>query len=103
MARMNTCPLCGYKFDIEGMLCHSTCPLSAGCHIVCCPNCGYQMPDQERMPLASGLKNLWERYQQSRARSGPDPDMPCAVCDLRPGQRAEITEFSPQMAAAWPA
>ena len=37
------CALCGYEFDKDGLNCHSKCPMSDGCHIICCPNCGYQV------------------------------------------------------------
>lgn len=48
------CALCGYEFDSTALACHSSCPLSAGCNIVCCPNCGYQTVDERR----SGTVNL---------------------------------------------
>jgi DtxR family Mn-dependent transcriptional regulator/ferrous iron transport protein A len=94
MAKLHACPLCGYEFDIEGMSCHTSCPLSAGCHILCCPNCGYQIPDQSQMRFASMLKSLWERYQESRhARAQRKADRPQSVTDLQPGQRAEVVEI----------
>jgi hypothetical protein len=48
------CALCGYEFDSTALSCHSSCPLAAGCNIVCCPNCGYQTVDEKR----SGSVNL---------------------------------------------
>ncbi len=91
MADMRRCSLCGYEFDAEGMACHTSCPLSSGCHIVCCPNCGYQIPDQAQMPLTSALQKLWERYKQAHSRV--NPGLPCTVCDLYPGQCGEVTEI----------
>ena len=97
MSQMHTCPLCGYEFDIEGMSCHTSCPMSKGCHILCCPNCGYQIPDQSQMPFASTLKNLWDRYQESRhARMARRADQPQSVTDLQPGQQAEVVEIASQ-------
>ncbi len=39
-----TCPLCGAAFDAEGQGCRPSCPMSKGCHVVCCPSCGYSLP-----------------------------------------------------------
>lgn len=39
------CPLCGYEFTEEqARTACSSCPLSQGCNMVCCPNCGYEIP-----------------------------------------------------------
>lgn len=54
-----TCSLCGYEFDRDVLSCHAGCPLAEGCHIICCPNCGYQMVDETRsgtLKLFQGLK-----------------------------------------------
>jgi hypothetical protein len=64
---MRTCALCGYTYDAVGMVCHASCPLSAGCHITCCPNCGYQTPDETRMSVAGALKRTWDAYLEKRA------------------------------------
>lgn len=89
---MHTCPLCGYEFDPQAMQCHTSCPLSSGCHILCCPNCGYQIPDQNQMRLASALKRLWERYRPPR----PQPGDTQTVAHLHPGQQAEVIEIASQ-------
>lgn len=93
MTQMHHCPLCGYEFDAEGMMCHTSCPLSKGCHLLCCPNCGYQIPDQARMPLTSALMALWARYQQARTSARNDPNSLCSVCELQPGQQAEVIDI----------
>lgn len=69
---MRSCALCGYMFDAYGMACHTSCPLSAGCHITCCPNCGYQVPDEERTVVAGALKRLWTSLTQQRASVQPE-------------------------------
>lgn len=39
------CLLCGYQFEEnEGSTTCVGCPLSKGCNMVCCPNCGYEIP-----------------------------------------------------------
>lgn len=60
------CPLCGYQFDPSGMTCHTSCPLSSGCHILCCPSCGYQVPDETRMALTSALRRGWQALTRAR-------------------------------------
>jgi hypothetical protein len=37
-----------------------------GCHLVCCPNCGYQMVDESKSGIARLLRRL--------LRSPGDPD-----------------------------
>ncbi len=66
MEDMRTCPLCGYRFDAAAMACHTSCPLSTGCHILCCPNCGYQAPDENQMRVAGMFKRLWEARKQKQ-------------------------------------
>lgn len=57
---LHQCPLCGFRFDATALTCHTSCPMSSGCHIICCPNCGYQVPDENRMSLTGSLKRAWE-------------------------------------------
>jgi hypothetical protein len=64
---LRTCALCGYAYDAVGMACHTSCPLSAGCHVTCCPNCGYQTPDETKMGVAGALKRTWDAYLQKRS------------------------------------
>ena len=66
MSKMRTCPLCGTRFDLTGMACHTSCPMSSGCHIICCPNCGYQVPDEDQMPITRTLRRLWEWRSEQR-------------------------------------
>ncbi|MER3458271.1 MAG: hypothetical protein C4309_06270 [Chloroflexota bacterium] len=55
------CPLCGYEFDPSRQHCHSTCPLSERCALICCPNCGYQMPDETKTSVAAWLRRRLAR------------------------------------------
>ncbi len=59
---MIACPLCGYEFDATGLSCVASCPMAAlqGCHLVCCPNCGYQMVDERKSGLAQWLRRVWK-------------------------------------------
>lgn len=57
--RMERCPLCGTGFDAEGQGCRPSCPMSAGCRVVCCPSCHYSFPQETG--LAGRLRSLLER------------------------------------------
>lgn len=64
---LHTCALCGYQFDASSMACHASCPMSTGCHLICCPNCGYQVPDEKHMSLTAVLRRAWDgRHQKSQ-------------------------------------
>lgn len=58
------CPLCGYTFDEAALSCRDAgCPLAElqGCAMICCPNCGYQMPDERQSALAGLLRGVQKR------------------------------------------
>ena len=59
---MIVCPLCGYEYDETALSCSSGCPLAAvqGCHLICCPNCGYQIVDERQSNLAQLLRRVWK-------------------------------------------
>ena len=68
-ARANSqerCPLCGANFDAAGQGCRPSCPLSKGCHVVCCPSCGYSFPQEAG--LAGGLRRLLDRLKPEKDR-----------------------------------
>ena len=55
---MMRCQLCGYDYDPAGLDCHSKCPMADGCHIICCPNCGYQVVDSEKSSAVNVLRRV---------------------------------------------
>ena len=61
------CPLCGADFDAEGQGCRPSCPMAKGCSVVCCPSCGYSVP-QER-GLAGGLRRILDRLKSGKERA----------------------------------
>jgi len=63
-ARTERCPLCGTEFDAEGQGCRPSCPMSAGCRVVCCPTCSYSFPQE--VGLAGRLRGLLERRRARR-------------------------------------
>jgi NAD-dependent SIR2 family protein deacetylase len=42
------CSLCGARFTHGTLVCVA-CPLNAGCEVVKCPSCGYQVPRRSRI------------------------------------------------------
>jgi hypothetical protein len=62
------CSLCGYEFDKDALICHAQCPLAQGCHIICCPNCGYQVVDETKsdtIQLLRKIKGTVRRWQSA--------------------------------------
>lgn len=55
-AKLETCPLCGAKFDATAEGCRRDCPLSRGCSLVCCPHCSYGFPRERGL---AGLLRKW--------------------------------------------
>jgi hypothetical protein len=43
--------------------------MSAGCHVVCCPSCGYSFP-QENTGLAGRLKRFLDERRRAAAGKG---------------------------------
>jgi Fe2+ transport system protein FeoA len=88
---MTTCPLCGYEFDKAGLVCHTSCPLSSRCSIVCCPNCGYQMPDEDRSGTVELLRRAWRWLTAAGDEQiQPDADGSRPLTTLRVGDRGEV-------------
>ena len=64
MADTLKCALCGAEFDIHTQGCHPACPMGSGCGMVCCPRCGYGVPQAER-GLAKILKNALVKLRRT--------------------------------------
>ncbi len=64
VARQEHCPLCGFGFDAEGQGCRPSCPMSRGCRVVCCPSCGYSVPQESGVAL--GLRRVIDRLKGRR-------------------------------------
>ena len=94
---MIKCALCGCEFDEQALACHSQCPMSNGCAIICCPNCGYQVVDESKAWGASLIKRALSRLRRTPAKSVPrlTPQLPITTLkDLSPGQTAEVVEIA---------
>ncbi len=66
-ATRERCPLCGVTFDAEGQGCRPSCPMSAGCRVVCCPSCGYSFPQETG--LAGRLRRFLAGRRDAKGRS----------------------------------
>ncbi len=82
------CPLCGYEFDENSMQCHTSCPMNAGCSMMCCPQCGYQMVDETKTRAAGWLRRLLSGRQKANAA----PIALSAESAMAPGVR-RLTEL----------
>ena len=67
------CPLCGSEFDPDTLDCQSGCPIAhlQGCHLVCCPNCGYQMVDERKSAIAQLLRRMMGTRPEPRGAGAP--------------------------------
>jgi len=44
------CPLCGCQFDKGSQPACASCPLAGKhCHLICCPQCGYQWTEESQI------------------------------------------------------
>ena len=57
------CALCGHEFDASGQGCRPSCPMATGCHVVCCPSCGYSFP-QAGTGLAGRLQRFFDQRRE---------------------------------------
>lgn len=80
-----TCPFCGMEFLKQDTLCQHGCPLGGSCHLVRCPNCLYEYPEQPA-PLT-----WWERLC-GRKDASPlgHPAEVLTARELRPGERVSV-------------
>ncbi|HTO99380.1 MAG TPA: hypothetical protein VMK66_20170 [Myxococcales bacterium] len=53
---MITCALCGFRYQEDAQGCRPSCPMSRGCSLVCCPNCGHGVAKEG--PVAKGVRKL---------------------------------------------
>jgi Fe2+ transport system protein FeoA len=97
---MTTCALCGLEFTASDVTCGG-CPLGAGCTLVCCPRCGYQVPDESQSRVVALLRSTWRALARSgrgpardaiEGAGGSDGSIPLTA--LRPGQSAEVISMS---------
>jgi len=83
------CPLCGLEFsEAEAKRVCQGCPLDSGCRLICCPNCGYQIPDEPAWLMR--LRHRRHRHRGAPAGVGRHRIATCTLAALEPRQMAEI-------------
>ena len=90
---MVTCQLCGSDFDTSDASCHVGCPLSVGCSLVCCPHCGYQVPEPSNSRALAGLRRIRDGVARALRGARPrtiDPASDIPLTSLRAGQHAAV-------------
>lgn len=85
------CPLCSFEFLPVGDACHAGCPLAGHCHMICCPNCGYQMLDTAQSRLAGWLRKLWPQAAKTRVTAANSQRSPLALSQA-PMRRRLVVE-----------
>ena len=62
------CPLCGNEFrEEEGKATCKGCPLGGACHMLRCPNCNYEIPEEPK--LIKAIK-AWKERKVGTGRKG---------------------------------
>lgn len=84
------CPLCGFEFEPESMACHSSCAFNDSCGIICCPNCGYQMPDESKSRMANALRLFIARRRGEGGKL--EPVRPLSA--MKPGQSGKVVAIN---------
>jgi hypothetical protein len=59
-ATVFACGLCGCRFA-HGVRACGACPMSTGCELVKCPNCGFQFPRSSRVVAWARRLGAWFR------------------------------------------
>ena len=83
------CPLCGFEFEPTLMSCHSSCAFNDSCGIICCPNCGYQIPDERKSRMADALRRFIARRREETTL---DPVRPLSA--MQPGQSGKVVAIN---------
>lgn len=84
------CAMCGHEFDATDLGCHTSCPLSADCAVVCCPRCGYSTVNPARSRLGEWVGRLFRRGASGTSLALDDP---LPLLRLRPGQEARVVSL----------
>lgn len=80
------CPLCGFEFEPTAMSCHSSCAFNDSCGIICCPNCGYQIPDERKSRMADALRRFIARRRADHENESPVRPLTA----MQPGQTGKV-------------
>jgi Fe2+ transport system protein FeoA len=86
------CPICNYEFEVTAMSSHVSCAFNASCAIICCPNCGYQIPDERKSRLAEAFRRFLAR------RRGEEENLSSvrALSAMQAGQSGKVIAIHSQ-------
>lgn len=87
------CGLCNHVFDPAGLSCHASCPLGPRCRLICCPNCGYEVPDEATSALARVLGRV-RAPRRHRPVLEPSEAGVTPLTRLTEGERAEVRSLA---------
>lgn len=99
MATLCSCPLCGHRFDPAAHLACQTCPLHAGCHLVCCPACGHTTVDQGQSRIVQWITAFLDRRLTQQDKPALTQDTArartpeCVLADVPLDQRARVVDM----------
>lgn len=65
MSDGSKCPLCGARWDPDDA-CRGSCPMSSGCTLVRCPNCGWEAPDVEQSSVVKLIRRFFGGQREER-------------------------------------
>ena len=94
---MMKCSLCGFHYsEQEVQTACSACPVTKGCQLLRCPNCGYETP-----PEPKWLKTLFEKAPGSfsslltfrKKAPGAFSELPVSLTNLVVSQESEVTSI----------
>lgn len=63
------CALCGHEFAREDVGCSAACPVVGGCNVVCCPRCGYGVPDEARSTMVRLARKVGDAVRRGTRRN----------------------------------
>jgi len=87
--KFTTCTMCGHRYNPDDYPSCQECPLQAGCHLSCCPLCGYEMIDPDKSRLARWFSRLFS----TPVGNGNPPREP-TLAHAPPGCRARVKRFA---------
>lgn len=93
------CGMCGHHFDPAGHAGCSGCPMNKACLLLCCPSCGYSIPDPARSRLLALGRRIANALRSLRGAAA-QPDDPSALSRVKPGSVVRIREIG-EGASSW--
>jgi Fe2+ transport system protein FeoA len=80
--------MCGYQFDPEAHASCQSCPIQKGCHLVCCPNCGFEMVNIHQSVIAQFVTRLLPKLKIPKSTNR------ISLAEISPGMQARVIDFA---------